>query len=231
MNTRPRFSVLLTVLMIATGLLPLPAAAERAKPFVDPLDVVLALSIEDLALKMGDPSEAGMDRAARLWATAKRVETEGELAKHSVRRVEVLAVWRSALDRWQDLQLEIVYMDAGGGTMWSHMMSRNDAELEKFLSGVAAQLPVEEKEPDPQTAKALDELLKKSLKWMEEVAKGDEFDKPDPKQVASIRQRLKEAHAQLKWAFALSGNAETATKMLRYCREADAAKLIKWGEG
>ena len=70
-----------------------------------------------------------------------------------------------------------------------------------------------------------------SLKWLEEVAKDDEFDKPDPKQVASIRQRLKEAHAQLKWAFTLSGNPETAAKMLRYCREADAAKLIKWGEG
>ena len=96
---------------------------------------------------------------------------------------------------------------------------------------MAALLPVEEKEPDPQTAKALDELLKKSQKWLEEVAKGDEFDKPDPKEVASIRQRLKEAHAQLKWAFTLSGNPETAAKMLRYCREADAAKLIKWGEG
>lgn len=216
-------------MVIAT--LPAKAETEKAKPFVDPLDVVLPLSIDDLALKMGDSSEAGMDRAARLWATAKRVETEGELAKRSVRRVQVLAVWRSALDRWQDLQLEIVYMDAGGGTMWSHMMSRNDAALEELLAGVAGQLPLEEKEPDQGTAKALEDLLKKSQKLMEEVAKDDEFDKPDPKQVASIHQRLKEAHAQLKWAFTLSGNAEAAAKMLRYCREADAAELIKGGEG
>ena len=114
--------------------------------------------------------------------------------------------------------------------MWTHMMSRNDAELEKFLAGVAEKLPLEVKDPDEGTSKALDALLAGSLKWLEEVGKGDEFGKPDPKQISSIRERLKEVHARLKLTFELAGDAETAGKMLRYCQEADAEKVIKLGE-
>ena len=210
---------------------PAKSEEERAKPFVDPLEEVLSIGPEALAMKMGIPSEALMDRAARLWATAKRVETEGRVAKRSVRRVRVLAVWRSALDSWQDLQLEIVYMDAGGGTMWTHMMSRNDVDLEKFLAGVAEQLPLEGKEPDAVTSKALEGLLTASLAWLDEIAKRDRRIKLRPEQVTSIRQELRSSHDGLRRALALGGNAETAAKMLRYCWEADAVKLIKLGEG
>ena len=77
MNTRFRPLILPAALVIASFSM-LPVEAETAKPFVDPLDAVLALSVDDLALKMGNPSEAGMDRAARLWATAKRVSAGSE---------------------------------------------------------------------------------------------------------------------------------------------------------
>lgn len=230
MNTRYRPLILPVALLVASSSIS-SAEPETAKPFIDPLDVVLSLRIDELAMKRGIPSEAGLDRAARLWATAKRVETEGRVAKRSVRRVGVLSNWRFALDRWQDLQLELVATATGGGTMWGHLRSRNDVDLEKFLAGVADQLPLEGNDTGPVTSKALEELLTTSLAWLDEAAKGDGRRKPRPEHVTSIREQIKDAHEDLKWAFRFSGNAEAAEKMLHYCREAEAAKMYKMGEG
>lgn len=95
---------------------------------------LLSIDADELAQKLGDGSEAGQDRAARLIATAKRLETESRLAKEDVFRVVRLDDWRSALGGWQDLQLEVRAQEAGGGTMWGHLAARDDVSLEDFLA-------------------------------------------------------------------------------------------------
>jgi len=222
----------LHVLALASALLLTATVTHAEEPPVlvgDSMEAVLKLGPEELAVKLGNPSEAGLDRAARIWAAAKRIETEGRLAGRSVRRVMVLGQLRRALDGWQDLQLEIVSVESGGGTMWGHMMSRNDAELEKFLAGITDGLVIEEKDPEAEGAKALDAMLPAAEKWLEKVAKNDEFGVPDKEWMASIRERLKEAHAELKWAFHYVGNPKTAAKVLGFCRE--AMEVGKMGDG
>lgn len=223
---RTSFLAPVAALLLLTPTLP---AAERPILVGDSLEAVLKLTPEELAEKFGDPSEAGTDRAARLWAVAKRVETESRLARRSVRRIMVLNHLRSSLDVWQDLQLEITYIDAGGGTMWGHLMSRNDATLEEFLAGIADHLLVVELDPDVQATKEVDDLLLAAEKWLKKVEESRELSEGLQEEVVSIRERLKGAHEQLKWAFAAIGDKETEEKVLSYCREAMKGKKIAEG--
>lgn len=101
-----------------------------------PLSVseVLKHSPEELAQKLGNSSEAGEDHAARLWAVAKRSETDSFLGKSSVQAMQRLNEWRQMLNTWQDLKLRARGIESGGGTMWSHLSARNDAYIEGFLA-------------------------------------------------------------------------------------------------
>ncbi len=95
---------------------------------------VLKHTPEQLAEKLGNRSEAGENHAARLWASAKRVETDYVLGKTSIQAVQRLNEWRELLNTWQDLKLQARAMESGGGTMWNHMSARNDAWIEMFLA-------------------------------------------------------------------------------------------------
>ncbi len=111
--------------LILTATLSLAAAEPAKKPHTldDSQAHVLQSDWLDLARELGDESEAGQDEAARLQAAAKRIQTESRVAGKSMRRVIILNEWRETLNRWEDLQLELVCLWNGGGTLYHHMMA------------------------------------------------------------------------------------------------------------
>lgn len=164
----------------------------------EPIDqqTVLSLDPDELAMKLGDGSEAGQDRAARMWAAAKRLETENRLAKKDVGKVLRLDGWRRALERWQSLQLETFAREAGGGTMWGHLASRDDVTLERFLAEHAEGLTADD--ADEVEAAGLD-LLGPSMKRLDAAEKMiKEFGMPgfDRK---DLEQRLTRSQQELSW--------------------------------
>lgn len=199
------------------------AADEPATKPISPNDSmarVLKTELFDLAEHLGDTSEAGQDHAARLQAAARRIKTEARVSAKSMQRVLVLAALREALSRWEDLELEIVLLQSGGGTMWGHMMQRNDAETEEFLDGIADHLPLVGAEPKSDTAGAIDGLLKGAKKRLAQ-AKADaaKSGHKSERQAADLSRRLGEAHDQLKWQFQFAGDDETNNRLLLRCRE------------
>lgn len=164
---------------------------------------VLKMSVDDLAQALGDGSEAGQDRAARLVATAKRLETEGRLAKEDVTRVLRLDDWRTALGGWQDLQLEVRAREAGGGTMWGHLAARDDLALEDFLATHAAALSA----PTPEQVKPVEidflgpakQRLDAAEKLIEELGMPG-FDREE------LEQKLSNAQGTLSWLLGTVGD-------------------------
>lgn len=173
-----------------------------------------------LAEALGDPSAAGEDNAARLLAAARRIQTEARVASKSMRRVMVLDGWREALDQWDDLQLELVWFWSGGGTMYYHMMSGNDATNEEFLAGIADNLPVVGKPLTKETALEIDGLLKKAKERLAQAKaeikrRGEKPRNP----IGNLVQRLEEAHAALKSQFQFAGDDATTQLLLHQCKE------------
>ncbi len=214
-----RFSLPLILAAIIPGV----AAEESPKPVVpdDSMARVLKSDWFALAEHLGDASEAGQNQAAQLQAAAWRVKTETRVSATSMWRVLILGGWRDALYRWEDLELEIVLLQSGGGTMWSHMMQRNDSETAEFLDGIADQLPVKETELKPETARAIDDLLKGAKKRLA-LAKADTA-KHGGKPVinaADLSRRLEETHDLLKWQFRLAGDEATTERLLLWCQDA-----------
>lgn len=178
-----------------------------------PQERVLEMELEGLAEVLGDRSEAGEDRAARIFATAKRVETENRLAKQGVARVVRLDDWRGAIERWQDLQLETRAREAGGGTMWGHLAARDDVELERFLAAHADELSKAPKTPvDPATldllgpAQARLDAAEDLIKELEMPA----FDRKD------LDQRLEIAQSMLSFLIGSVDSAETRTAVTQW---------------
>jgi hypothetical protein len=113
--------------------------AEKETPMT--MSRALKLGLDGL-LSASDPSEAGQDHAARLYAAAKRVETENVLAKKNVELVLALDDWRYALAGCRRGSCELAYIVNGGGTMYSHGEARDCAPVEDFLADLAKQLPL-----------------------------------------------------------------------------------------
>lgn len=86
-------------------------------------------------------SEAGMDLAAVLYATAKRIQTEQSLAQRDLALVRRLNVWRGALEKCRTGSWDIASIYYGGGTAYGHGASRDAACLEDFLAYLATRLP------------------------------------------------------------------------------------------
>lgn len=190
----------------------------------DSMAGVLKTDMVALAEHLGDTSEAGQNHAARLLAAACRIKTEARVSTKSMTRVVVLAGWREALNRWDDLELEIVLLQSGGGTMWTHMMQRNDAQTEEFLDGIADHLPLEEAELQPGKARAIDELLKGAKNRLAQAKTDAAKAGLKPGHHASgLARSLEEAHAQLKWQFRYAGDEATTERLLVWCKETAGA--------
>lgn len=112
------------------------------------LSDVLQYTPAQLVKEMGYAGEAGENRAAIIWAAAKRSQTNYTLGKNSVQAVLRLEEWRMMLNEWEDLKLQARAIESGGGTMWSHMSIRNDAWIESFLAQHAIQLSAKPKPID-----------------------------------------------------------------------------------
>lgn len=97
----------------------------------------LKLGPEKLASEhMQDESEAGLDEAARLYATALRLKTENALAKKDLRDVETLAHMRETMNKCRESSIDLAGFINGGGTMYSHESARDCAAVELFLSEI-----------------------------------------------------------------------------------------------
>ncbi|MBL9142921.1 MAG: hypothetical protein JNM99_04485 [Verrucomicrobiaceae bacterium] len=123
-----------------------------------PLAQALKLGPEKLT-KFTDESEAGMDAAAILYATAKRVATERALAEKDVNLVLQLDAWRDAIRDCRESAFSLGYITNGGGTMFSHGSARDQAEVEDFLGNFATKFPLKMGKGSPKAKKKIDEAL------------------------------------------------------------------------
>ena len=181
---------------------------------------VLKLDWVDLARELGDDSEAGQDESAYLQAAAKRIETETRIASKSMRRVMVLKGWRETLNRWDDLQIQLVWIWSEGGLMYYHMLFRNDAVNEDFLASLADNLPLTGKPVTKDTAIKIDNLLKKANARLAQVkARIKRSGYKPPISMASFTGRLEEAHAALKFQFQYASDDATTQLLLDRCME------------
>jgi hypothetical protein len=124
-------------LMVSQSLM----AEEAVAPAISYAEA-LKLGVDGLAAKRGDESEAGLDAAALYFATAKRMQTEQKLGAKDLSLVLDLERFREAAREWQDAWYEGIYYVSGGGTMWSHMQARSQAELEDTLEEFAKRMPL-----------------------------------------------------------------------------------------
>lgn len=118
-----------------------------------------------LALKLGPDkltahtsgSESGQDRAAQLYATAKRIDTEHKLAQKDVTLVVYLNDWRDGITKCRQGVFSLAYTYHGGGTMYSHAGARDGAAMEDFLAALAPRLPLpDDDESSPKALKKID---------------------------------------------------------------------------
>ena len=142
---------------------------DRKKPV--PMALALKLGPEDLT-QYTDPSEAGQDNAAFLYATAKRVETESVLARRDVALVIELQHWRASLRKCRNGSSSLAYIVNGGGTMYSHGQARDCAPLEDFLAGLSKRLPLAKGKGDARAAKQVDDAVA-FLKKLKPFDEGD----------------------------------------------------------
>ena len=162
-------SSLTTTALLFLVLSPCLAIAQEADqaPAV-PLAQALKLGPEKLT-KFTDESEAGMDAAAVLYATAKRVTTERALAEKDLNLVLQLDTWRDAIQDCRQSAFSLGYIVNGGGTMYSHGSARDQASLEDFLATFSKNLPIAVGKGSPKAKKKFAEALAfmKTLKVFE----------------------------------------------------------------
>lgn len=212
----------LTLVIAAIALLMYRSTAEAAHP--DALEHVLQAKVFELSEELGDTSEYGQDVASSLKAHACRMKTEARIGAVSMRRVSVLAVWREALDAWEDLELDFVMLQSGGGTMWSHQKSRNNLAIEEFLDEIADRLPLEEVDLPPTVDRELAVLLKDAKTRLAKATKDDLGNDPSmaavvKKRSAALGERMEHVHQRLRECFRLSGDAKTTAALLKYCKD------------
>jgi hypothetical protein len=157
---------------------------EDAAPPV-PMATALKLGIEGLMEKHTDPSEAGQDAAAQLFAKAKQIETESALAKRDLNLVFILDEWRTLISdcRMGPPVLEGILME--GGTMYSHAVARDAADVEVFLAGMAKRLPLATGEGDKDSGAA----VKKAIKELKELKMEPDADAEAKKSLAEEIER------------------------------------------
>jgi hypothetical protein len=160
------------------------------------------------ALKLGldgvfgecDPSEAGQDQAARLYATAKRLETENALGQKNLELVLTLDEWRDVLTKCRRESFALAYIVNGGGTMYSHGSARDCAAVEDFLAGLSKDLPL----ADGKGSAAAEAKIADAIAFLKTLKPYDSGDAADDKEArASLtdeRARAIEQWENLKYA-------------------------------
>jgi hypothetical protein len=148
------------------------ANAQDADKKEEPLTIseVLKLNEEGLAQYTGY-SEGGLDDAANLHATAKRIETENALAQKNLRLVTSLNDWREVISKCRGSCYSLAYTINGGGTMYVHGEKRDCAAVEDFLAELSKSLPLPESKGDAKAGKVIDEtiLVIKNLKSRDDL--------------------------------------------------------------
>lgn len=181
--------------ILASGLR---AQEETNKPSPVPMARALKLGVEKLTEITGG-SEAGIDRAAGMYAIARKLETELALAKTDVGRVMELEAWREALSLCRQTCFSLAYITNGGGTMYSHAGARDAAEVEDFLAGFSKRLPLAEGKGDPAAVKMITEAMA-HLKTLKPFESGEaDLDKEARKNLTEELKRATEFWETLKY--------------------------------
>jgi len=103
-----RASLVITALTLGTV-----SAQDEDKPKMITAAQALKLGPEGLT-ELTNPSEAGQDQAAMLYATAKRLQTENTLAKRDLQAVVTLEEWRTAISQCRESAFSLAYIINGG---------------------------------------------------------------------------------------------------------------------
>jgi hypothetical protein len=159
-----KLSVKSTVIIIGFALIGgcRPGNTENVEDKRVPVTLATALKLgPDKLTKVIDEhqSEAGKDWAAKLYATAKRIETEHALAQRDLELVLQLNVWREALADCRVGSCNLARTYFSGGTMYGHGARRDCAALEDFLAGLAKRLPLAEGKGSTKAAKQIDDAI------------------------------------------------------------------------
>jgi hypothetical protein len=223
-------AVMLAAATVASGCgwgLVLPATGQGGEPAVT-LAEALRSGPEKLAEELEDTSEAGWDRAAALYATARRLETESKLGARDLFLVQELERVREAMVQFNWDSSDAGYLMAGGGTMWSHGSVRALAWIEDALAEVA------ERMPDALREHADHPEMVALRKRVEALGLPPDLADVDPDAAAGWpprKQRLVEATEQLGWALG-SLRPEDAKPLLELAeRSVRTLELVASGTG
>jgi histidyl-tRNA synthetase len=208
----PRF----TLLCLALSLPVLAQDEEAPKPVTQ--SIALKLGVEALAEKYTGESEAGLDEAATLYATAKRMETESKLAKVDLRLVSELDSWRGPMQECRRDPIMLASILSGGGTMYSHAAQRDAADMEDFLAKLSARLPLKEGKGSPKAIAKMDAALAK----IKALKPADLGDAEANKEAAS---QMKENKAEALEHF------ETMKSMISYIPAEQSAMIVDFVVG
>ena len=216
----------LSLAVVLTNTTPLRAADNDDKPEPITAAQALKLGVEGLAEKLG-PSEIDQDEAARLYATAKRLETEQALAKKNLKLVTELEDWRSYLESCRGHAYTMAYVVNGGGTMYTHGHARDCAEVEDFLATLAKRLPLAEGKGDPKASKQITDSIA-FLKKLKPYDSGDaKADKTAKAELATQFKAAEEHWTNLRYAIEAIP-AEDAKKIAEFV--VDSLGWLKEGE-
>jgi hypothetical protein len=165
-----------------------------------PLTIAIALKLGAEGLtRYTDPSEAGQDRAARLYAAARQLKTESALAQKNLEQVLVLDDYRDSLSKVCVGSCNLAYIVNGGGTMYSHGAARECAPLEDFLAGLAKELPFAEGKGSGKASAKIDAAIA-FLKTLQTYDSGDaDSDREAAANLAAGRDRVIEKWENLKY--------------------------------
>lgn len=188
-----------------------------------PLSQALKLGAEKLT-KFTDESEAGMDAAAVLYATAKRVATEHALAEKDVNFVLQLDNWRDAISECRESAFSLGYIVNGGGTMFSHGSARDSAEVENFLATLSKHFPISMGKGSPKAKRKFDDALA-FMKKLKVFASGDPASDKETK--ASLDEEVKRVSQSWETLQSMCEELPEELAVLVANFSTDALKLLK----
>lgn len=85
-------------------------------------------------------SQVEIDHVVNERTIALRHEVENRLKAYGEHRIEILDLWRQAIDGFLDQEYEYLAYLSGGGSAYAHGMARNNYEIERFLAEHALSL-------------------------------------------------------------------------------------------
>ncbi len=135
--------------------------AAKDTPKMPPLSMATALKLgpDGLIPKYAEDNEEGRDTAAGMYAHAKQMETEYALAQRDLDLANALNDWRIQISHCREDFFSLQELEAGGGSIYLHAMSRDCAKVEDFLDILAKKLPLGEGKGDEASVKAIKDRI------------------------------------------------------------------------